>query len=122
HYGADIASLQAVLDHVKDAIVIVDAEGHVLSADSAAARLFAVADDELRGMPIAVFLPALEPAGAALAALATRSDDTLVDLAPSSLDARRANGRSEEHTSELQSRENLVCRLPLEKKKSNPPT
>src|SRR5690606_42003194 len=26
-------------------------------------------------------------------------------------------GRSEEHTSELQSRENLVCRLPLEKKK-----
>src|SRR6266511_4793033 len=35
--------------------------------------------------------------------------------------------RSEEHTSELQSRENLVCRLPLEKKKKNdnnppPPT
>src|SRR5690606_40692835 len=32
---------------------------------------------------------------------------------------RRARpGRSEEHTSELQSRENLVCRLLLEKKKS----
>src|SRR5690606_40243654 len=30
---------------------------------------------------------------------------------------RRAPGRSEEHTSELQSRENLVCRLLLEKKK-----
>src|SRR6266511_5532284 len=28
-----------------------------------------------------------------------------------------ANARSEEHTSELQSRENLVCRLLLEKKK-----
>src|SRR5690606_41280713 len=28
-----------------------------------------------------------------------------------------SNGRSEEHTSELQSRENLVCRLLLEKKK-----
>src|SRR5690606_41146440 len=28
-----------------------------------------------------------------------------------------ADGRSEEHTSELQSRENLVCRLLLEKKK-----
>src|SRR5207302_3251500 len=27
--------------------------------------------------------------------------------------------RSEEHTSELQSRENLVCRLPLEKKKKS---
>src|SRR5690606_40241722 len=31
--------------------------------------------------------------------------------------ARQAQGRSEEHTSELQSRENLVCRLLLEKKK-----
>src|SRR5690606_41848047 len=29
--------------------------------------------------------------------------------------------RSEEHTSELQSRENLVCRLLLEKKKRAPP-
>src|SRR5690606_40077747 len=28
-------------------------------------------------------------------------------------------GRSEEHTSELQSRENLVCRLPLEKKEAS---
>src|SRR5690606_1831305 len=30
-----------------------------------------------------------------------------------------AEARSEEHTSELQSRENLVCRLLLEKKKNN---
>src|SRR5690606_39404984 len=30
--------------------------------------------------------------------------------------SRRGAGRSEEHTSELQSRENLVCRLLLEKK------
>src|SRR3712207_6928370 len=29
------------------------------------------------------------------------------------------NGRSEEHTSELQSRQYLVCRLLLEKKKTN---
>src|SRR5436309_11829797 len=31
--------------------------------------------------------------------------------------AKDAGSRSEEHTSELQSRENLVCRLLLEKKK-----
>src|SRR5690606_40778050 len=31
----------------------------------------------------------------------------------------RVYARSEEHTSELQSRENLVCRLLLEKKKKN---
>src|SRR3712207_8254294 len=33
---------------------------------------------------------------------------------------RRGRGRSEEHTSELQSRQYLVCRLLLEKKKSLP--
>src|SRR2546422_6422229 len=32
---------------------------------------------------------------------------------------RRAEGRSEEHTSELQSRLHLVCRLLLEKKKTS---
>src|SRR2546429_2810888 len=41
------------------------------------------------------------------------SDDTLFFIAP----ARRARSRSEEHTSELQSRLHLVCRLLLEKKK-----
>src|SRR2546421_8901852 len=33
--------------------------------------------------------------------------------------ARRSNTRSEEHTSELQSRSDLVCRLLLEKKKKD---
>src|SRR5688572_32512017 len=33
-----------------------------------------------------------------------------------------AQARSEEHTSELQSQSNLVCRLLLEKKKIRPPT
>src|SRR5260370_14629206 len=33
-----------------------------------------------------------------------------------------ASGRSEEHTSELQSHLNLVCRLLLEKKKTKSPT
>src|SRR5688572_31328660 len=32
---------------------------------------------------------------------------------------QRGRGRSEEHTSELQSQSNLVCRLLLEKKKTN---
>src|SRR2546430_3977463 len=34
------------------------------------------------------------------------------------IDAVDANARSEEHTSELQSQSNLVCRLLLEKKKN----
>src|SRR5690606_40592322 len=36
---------------------------------------------------------------------------------PPRYEYRPADSRSEEHTSELQSRENLVCRLLLEKKK-----
>src|SRR5690606_40967934 len=38
---------------------------------------------------------------------------------PSLLPPARSRWRSEEHTSELQSRENLVCRLLLEKKKTS---
>src|SRR5207342_3812457 len=44
-----------------------------------------------------------------------RPGDT--EPSPSPRRARPAAPRSEEHTSELQSRENLVCRLLLEKKK-----
>src|SRR5690606_41684613 len=42
-------------------------------------------------------------------------------LCPTEPDTACSHGlqRSEEHTSELQSRENLVCRLLLEKKKNN---
>src|SRR2546430_10638341 len=47
--------------------------------------------------------------------------DDLAVSAPgrAALDAERGPHRSEEHTSELQSQSNLVCRLLLEKKKSN---
>src|SRR5690606_41860613 len=41
----------------------------------------------------------------------------LADLARLAAAGYRVRARSEEHTSELQSRENLVCRLLLEKKK-----
>src|SRR2546430_11231476 len=38
---------------------------------------------------------------------------------PPALPGAHRRGRSEEHTSELQSQSNLVCRLLLEKKKKN---
>src|SRR5207244_13087006 len=41
-----------------------------------------------------------------------------LDISAKALDVARAN-RSEEHTSELQSPDHLVCRLLLEKKKHN---
>src|SRR3712207_8370431 len=45
-----------------------------------------------------------------------RSDDRLLALRPGQ---QREGGRSEEHTSELQSRQYLVCRLLLEKKQNS---
>src|SRR5690606_19223494 len=47
---------------------------------------------------------------------ARRSSQKLASAATSA--SRPLQPRSEEHTSELQSRENLVCRLPLENKNS----
>src|SRR5260370_5447225 len=53
------------------------------------------------------------------AAKAAREADARRDsLFAQSVDAHRPRGRSEEHTSELQSHLNLVCRLLLEKKKT----
>src|SRR5438105_8719913 len=43
-------------------------------------------------------------------------------IVPTERSAQRTGIRSEEHTSELQSRVDLVCRLLLEKKKKQKPT
>src|SRR2546430_7918653 len=45
-------------------------------------------------------------------------DKRVVVLSSRPLDLSAVRGRSEEHTSELQSQSNLVCRLLLEKKKN----
>src|SRR5690606_40479654 len=71
----------------------------------------------------------LDPGGLGRLAPGGRRGTHTVTWAPSS--TTRPGGmwkksvglaRSEEHTSELQSRENLVCRLLLEKKKDRRPT
>src|SRR5690606_40997841 len=55
---------------------------------------------------------------AALVAAVRDGDAQVADtMAEGILHGRQRSRRSEEHTSELQSRENLVCRLLLEKKK-----
>src|SRR5688572_31515256 len=50
---------------------------------------------------------------------AEHADQPCVACLLQSADARRSGLRSEEHTSELQSQSNLVCRLLLEKKKTH---
>src|SRR5690606_41569075 len=57
-----------------------------------------------------------ETAGIGAVKFGFRHPET-VKLQPIALHHQLAAVRSEEHTSELQSRENLVCRLLLEKKK-----
>src|SRR5260370_27693125 len=51
--------------------------------------------------------------------MAKLSADALLSLINDILDYSKIEARSEEHTSELQSHLNLVCRLLLEKKKIN---
>src|SRR2546430_6597047 len=46
-------------------------------------------------------------------------DDSVFGVLEPELTVFHMHGRSEEHTSELQSQSNLVCRLLLEKKKKN---
>src|SRR3712207_7259163 len=53
---------------------------------------------------------------AALDALSAAARDEGTNIMPATLECARAGVRSEEHTSELQSRQYLVCRLLLEKK------
>src|SRR3712207_7469053 len=65
--------------------------------------------------------PVLEPRGRVRRGVNRDRDEAHVAPAQLPLDAREGGaerGRSEEHTSELQSRQYLVCRLLLEKKKS----
>src|SRR2546428_7620286 len=47
-----------------------------------------------------------------------RTDDDISELDARALERLELERRSEEHTSELQSRSDLVCRLLLEKKKT----
>src|SRR3712207_7809136 len=47
------------------------------------------------------------------------AEQAAVERHPAFPDGRNLPGRSEEHTSELQSRQYLVCRLLLEKKKTS---
>src|SRR3712207_6886435 len=63
---------------------------------------------------VALSLAAVGPARTAMAApVQPDAPSSLVDV------TQTGDGRSEEHTSELQSRQYLVCRLLLEKKKKS---
>src|SRR5690349_24981764 len=88
-------------------VVAIDADGMV----SEGKELAKIADS------IVVKIPMLEAGMVAVRRLAEAGIKTNVTLCFSSVQCLIAAKRSEEHTSELQSRRDLVCRLLLEKKK-----
>jgi diguanylate cyclase (GGDEF)-like protein/PAS domain S-box-containing protein len=51
------ARLQAILDNAADAIVTIDADGVLVSANAATARLFGYPSAHLAGLPLAVLVP-----------------------------------------------------------------
>ena len=57
------ARLQAILDNAGDAIVTVDADGVVVSANPATAALFGYPQTHLQGLPFATLVPAADGAG-----------------------------------------------------------
>jgi diguanylate cyclase (GGDEF)-like protein/PAS domain S-box-containing protein len=86
-------SLRAILENVKDAIITVDLQGKVLRSNPAAERVFSCDEGAMRGRNIGELIPRLDPAGPALEALADRYGDTIVDLAPEVIEARRSDDR-----------------------------
>src|SRR5690606_39501469 len=119
---------RAVLDRVDlqlsaDTAIVRPAEGHSIQLRDINARIPNIEQDSVLTIQGQTFAPAESY-------LALAHHSPLRRLLDGFLDPATAQGdwtvplsltipllRSEEHTSELQSRENLVCRLLLEKKK-----
>jgi diguanylate cyclase (GGDEF)-like protein/PAS domain S-box-containing protein len=77
--------LQAIVDNVKDAIVTVDAGGHIETVNPTGERIFGYSVDEILGRALDILLPAVERRGEPLLEFLERCarqiDDTHVDLA-----------------------------------------
>ena len=89
------SQLQAVLDHVKDVILTIDAEGHIATLNMTGQRVFGHSESEVIGRPLEFLLPKLaldEPIDEVLDQLAARLEDTQVDLSPHETMGQHASG------------------------------
>src|SRR5690625_5594105 len=89
--------------------------GQELDGPSAAWAMDQAMSGQATAVQLAGFLVALQAKGVTSTELAALADAMVSHARP----VRAPRRRSEEHTSELQSRGHLVCRLLLEKKKDN---
>jgi transcriptional regulator with PAS, ATPase and Fis domain len=85
------SQLQAILDHVKDAILTVDEGGHVATINATGQRICGHIESDIIGQPLAALLPELAGKNTReqLDQWAARSDDTQTDLAPHEVTAVR---------------------------------
>ena len=89
------AQLQAILDHVKDAILTVDDAGRIETLNSTGERVFGYAEEAVRGRKLDLLIPSLvrrPRLTEALEELAESLEDTHVDLAPRETRGRRLDG------------------------------
>jgi diguanylate cyclase (GGDEF)-like protein/PAS domain S-box-containing protein len=88
------SQLQAILDHVKDAIITVDEAGHIASVNATGQRIFMHSEADVVGRALTFFLPevAEQDICGTLDKLAARWEDTQVDLAAHEVVALRSNG------------------------------
>lgn len=91
------AQLQAILDHVKDAILTVDETGRIETLNTTGERVFGYAEDEVRGKKLDLLIPSLARRPRiveALEDLAQSVENTQVDLAPRETKGRHQNGQA----------------------------
>ena len=89
------AELQVILDHIKDVVITVDADGVIDRANPMAERVFACSPGELLGRNIEVLVPGIALDGSIGAGLArlTESSDTFRGMRVSpEVTARRSDG------------------------------
>src|SRR3712207_8057423 len=78
-----------------------------------------LAEDRHGGLDAVVAVAGVIAGGVPLWEMPVEQEEAVLDANLRSVLVAARVGRSEEHTSELQSRQYLVCRLLLEKKKKN---
>ena len=89
------AQLQAILDHVKDAILTVDETGRIETLNTTGERVFGYAENDVRGKKLDLLIPSLTRNPRivdSLEELAATVENTQVDLAPRETKGRHKKG------------------------------
>ena len=93
--AAGLEQLQVILDHIKDVVITVDAEGTIETVNPMAERVFGYAASEVFGRRLDLLLPEIAVGGTvaeSLATLAAACDSSGAGMPSDELSARREDG------------------------------